>query len=104
LAEIAQLLLTDTSEDKLWAHGVELRAVFQLLDGDYKTFPDPRHPGRRFMIGPDGNGRLLTLVIEPADNEGSCLLITGWPSNQAEQRFYERPGGTRFAGTTPTTD
>jgi hypothetical protein len=104
LAEIVELLVTDASEDKLWAHGIRLHSALEVLDGDYKTLPDPRHRSRRFMIGPDATGRLLTLVIEPADNEGNCLLITGWLATDAEQRFYDRPGGTRFAGRPTSTD
>lgn len=99
MADVCELKITDATDDKLWAHGVHLADALDVLDrGDFKTFPDPRHEGRRYMIGPDESDRLLTLVIEAADNEGNCTLVTGWLANEAERTLYSRSGGTKYAG------
>ena len=102
MADLLELALTDLTEDELWAHGLTLRDAFDLLDGeDFRTFPDPKRPPRRYLIGPDRAGRLLTLVIEAIDDQGTCHLITGWPSNAAETTLYSRSGGSQYAGKPP---
>ena len=99
MANVVRLWFTEATEDELWRHGLRLKDAIDVLDGgDYRTFVDHSRPPRRYMIGRSRGGRLLTLVIEPADDTGGCLLITGWPSNKAETTLYSRPGGSNDAG------
>jgi hypothetical protein len=100
MAVVLTLELTESTEEELAHHRLRLVDALAILDeDDYRTFPDPKSPGRRYMIGRDHGARLLTLVIEPADDPGKCLLITGWPSNKAETTLYSRSGGSKYAGT-----
>jgi hypothetical protein len=105
MADVLNLELTDVAEDKLWRHGLSIGDVVSVLDaGEFRTYHDPVSPGRRYLIGPTENGRLLTFVIEPVDNDGNCLLITGWPSADAEATLFSRPGGSKHAGRPQTSD
>lgn len=99
MADVVQLQFTEATEDELWRHGLRLKDAIDVLDeGDYRTFSDHSRPPRRYMIGHSRGGRLLTLVIEPVDDTGTCLLVTGWPSNKAETTLYSRSGGSKDAG------
>jgi len=99
MADVLELELTDQSENELGAHQLSLRDAIEVLDeDDYRTFPDPTHAPRRYMIGRTRSGRLLTLIIEAIDDSGRCLLITGWSSSQAEITLYSRSGGSKYAG------
>jgi hypothetical protein len=103
MADVASLLVTDATEQKLWAHGLALADALEVLDaGEFWTFADTKSDPRRYMIGPDSSGRLITLIIEAVDDEGTCVLVTGWPSNTHESTLFSRPGGTQYAGR-PTT-
>jgi len=85
LADLIELTFDSEGEDELWKHGLMLADVLDVLDtGEFRTFRD-KVTGRRLMIGPDRAGRLLTVVVEPADRPGVCRVITGWPSSPAER-------------------
>jgi hypothetical protein len=90
---VAVLLFTQTTIDKLAAHGITPEEVRQVNDGDRILIrnPRPRVEGSRLMIGPTYGGRIITVVInpEPAD-PGAWHVRTGWPASIAQARRYRR--------------
>jgi uncharacterized DUF497 family protein len=103
MADVWWLQQTDATEDELWKHGLSIDDAIDVLEArEFRTFRDPKNAKRRFMIGRNRQGRLLTFVIEPVNDKGDCRLITGWPSNQAETTLFFRQGGSRYAGQAPS--
>ena len=64
---VVVLLLTQTTIDKLAAHGISPEEVRQVNDGDRIVIrnPRPRVEGSILMIGPTHGGRVLTVVLNP---------------------------------------
>lgn len=80
---------------RLRERGISEQDVLEWESGPRKAFRNRRGGHRLRIIGPDGGGRLLTIIVEP-DEDGMWEIVTGWPSTGAEQTLYSRPGG-RYA-------
>lgn len=100
------LVWNDVSEDKLAAHGLSIVRAQEVLWGRprFKTQEEGREidefgvrprPKRLRMIGPDGSGRLLTIILELPDADGDAHVVTGWPAKPSERTRYRQLGGRR---------
>jgi uncharacterized DUF497 family protein len=90
---IAVLLFTQTTIDKLAAHGITPEEVRQVNDGDRIVIrnPRPRVEGSVLMIGPTHGGRVLTVVLNPEPLDPDAWHIrTGWEASIAQIRRYHR--------------
>jgi uncharacterized DUF497 family protein len=70
-------------------HGVTPELVDEISLNQPRLFPDDSdgHSGSDFMIGPDDDGRMWTIVLlSHLDN--TWRPITGWPSTNTEIRQY----------------
>ena len=95
----------DATDDELWEHGLVFADVDDVWLGSAKYFPQPERlvpdergtlrpqPERLMMIGPDGSGRLLTVILELPNSRGYSHVVTGWVSSDSEQSRYDQPGG-----------
>lgn len=84
----------ESSEDKLWEHGLALEAIFQLFEEAPKMWR--QRNGRYRVIGPDRSGRLITAVVEAPDEAGTMYVVTGWTSDKEEASLYRKPGGMQI--------
>lgn len=101
---VRDLVWNDVSEDKLAAHGLSIARAQEVLWGRprFKTQEEgqevdefgvrPR-PKRLRMIGRDGSGRLLTVILELPNAEGDAHVVTGWPVKPSERTEYRQMGG-----------
>jgi hypothetical protein len=81
----------ENSEEELWAHGLTIEHVFQLIEESPKFFQ--QRNGRVRIVGPDRSGRLITAIIEYPNTRGSAYVITGWVADTDERTRYGRLGG-----------
>ncbi len=42
------------------------------------------------MIGKNDGGALLTIIIEPAEEDGRWDVVTGWNSSKGERTVWQR--------------
>ena len=101
---VRSLVWNDVSEDELANHGLLVEHAQDVLWGRprFKTqkrrdeldeFGVHPRPKRLRMIGPDGSGRLLTIILEMPDAEGRAHIVTGWPVKPSERTEYRQLGG-----------
>lgn len=77
------------------AHRIIPDEVLEVFWDDPAFFKD-KVPGRTLMIGrTDGNRRLLTIVIEPAETTGTWDVVTGWDSDRGETTAWQRGHGRK---------
>jgi len=105
MASFRHLRIGRNAVEKLAAHAMTPEDAEGTWDGQPKFFVQNRRwesqsgggerwrPKRVLMIGPGPTGAMLTFVLEYPDEDGTMFLITGWPSDLAEQRKYRLPGG-----------
>ena len=98
------LIWNDVSEDELANHGLSIRLAQEVLWGrprfkeqkerdELDEFGVRPRPRRLRMIGPDGSGRLLTIILELPDADGDAHVVTGWPVKPSERTQYRQLGG-----------
>lgn len=100
---VIELAWNAVSLDELAAHGLTLDDAHAVLQIRPKFFPNRgnrerlrRGLRRRWvMIGPSQTGQLLTFIIDDPDEQRVAHLVTGWPSNLAQETRYAQPGGKR---------
>jgi uncharacterized DUF497 family protein len=84
---VVELAWNAATLDELAGHGLSLDDAQTTLALRPKFFPNNGNRERRgfrrrwMMIGPNGNGQLLTFIIEDPDDERIAHLVTGWHSN-----------------------
>ena len=87
---ISELRFSASVEDKLASHGVEALEVLEVLWDGPRFFRD-KVDGRTKMIGKTPSGRLLTVIVEPTqDDPTSYDVITAWAANKAERTAWGR--------------
>jgi hypothetical protein len=83
------LALDEVNKEKLAAHGISTAAALQVLETAPRVFRNVSPDGAPYvLIGPDLNGRLITLPIDPTAWEDTWRPRTGYPSSGAECRRY----------------
>jgi hypothetical protein len=83
--EIAELNITTTVVDKLWAHGLRPSQVRTILSRRWvaiRNRPDRAAP--YLLIGRDDQGRCLTMPIVPTDDPLVWRVVTGWYCKRSE--------------------
>ncbi len=88
-----QLLATDVALDKLGARAISAQEAEQLPRNRHIVVRNPRGSGGRgtrlLLIGRTDGGRPLTLVIQSTVDSTIWLIVTAWPSTQAERKLLE---------------
>lgn len=76
----------DESEDHLARHGVDVNAIFDLLERQHRIF---RNKGgmkaTHAIAGWDSRGQCLVVFIEPTPDPGIWRPVTGWYADTAHQ-------------------
>jgi uncharacterized DUF497 family protein len=85
LHRIEAFLWDDDNEAKVAAHGLRPEDVDATLETRHAVFSNPRgRPGSAILVGRDGNGRWITIVIEPVPSTDDWRPRTAWPSKLGE--------------------
>ena len=97
-----RLIFSRDSGAKLGQHGVEMDEPARVLRGDPLIRPQAGgyvlddagqwkwRPRRLKMIGPAGQGRFLTVILELPDDESRSIVVTGYPAGEDDLDEYWR--------------
>ena len=67
----------------------EVTEVFQTTPVIWIENPNPRADDSRWLIGPTGAGRFLTVVVDrDGTDDGRWHVMTAWDSTPAQIRLY----------------
>jgi len=73
-------------EEKLARHGVAPFEVRQLLQNDYRLWPNRRQRRRIEMIGRTDAGRVLLVAFDPTDEPGVWRPVTAFDAPEKDRR------------------
>lgn len=74
-------------------HGLLPDQLEDIVDGRYVVLRNKRNAAGDYrIIGRDGGGRLVTVVIVATSNSGVWRPVTAWYSNAAEQQRARNAG------------
>jgi hypothetical protein len=75
-------------------HGVRRAEIDGMIELEWwEQFPDVNGgPTRRLLMGYSGRGRIITLVVQFAQDDGGLRVrpVTCWPATPAEQAAFRR--------------
>lgn len=87
---VTDLRFSETTEDHLASHAITVEEALAVAFNEPRFFRD-KEAGRLRMIGRTDEGRLLTIIVEPdEDDGGTCELITGWDATRAEKTAWQK--------------
>ena len=87
---IVSLVFDETNRPKIRGHGVSIREIYEVIDGDPKALRNHSPGGAPWIvIGLTVARRLLTLPVDPTAEEGVWRPRTAYDSSEKEQRRYE---------------
>ena len=69
-------------------HQVTPDEVEEVCHGDPMT--SATYKGRTRVVGPTRSGRILTVLLAPAGEQGTYYPVTARPADRKEQRNYEQ--------------
>lgn len=89
---IEAFLIDDQNEDEFAGHGVTVREVLQVQEGERRVFRNKGGRGRApyGMIGLTSGGRLLTIPIDPTQVPGIWRPRTTFDSSTGEASRYRK--------------
>ncbi len=93
---IYELQIDEWNKREYAAHGVSTDEVFQVLDkGPVFLRNSKGHAATILMIGPTGGGRLLTIPLQPInEQEGLWRPATAFDARPVDLAYYAK-GGAR---------
>jgi hypothetical protein len=93
---VEDLEIDDWNEVECARHGVTMREVRQVLEGEPAYFPNKKSGSATLvMVGPTAGGRMLTVPLSPTAIEGVWRPATAWDSSAHEANRYHAARGTR---------
>ena len=88
---IETFLFDDENEDKIIAHGLSVRRVFQVLDNLYLMIPNRKgRKGLYLIIGRDNGGKCISIPIERTKINGLWRPITAWTCKKGEETILKK--------------
>jgi hypothetical protein len=88
--DIADLVITDTADDKFRVHGIAVKQVRSVLSRRWVVIRNRAERAAPYvLIGRDEQGRCLAIPIVPTDDQMVWRPITAWyckPSEAAKLR------------------
>lgn len=72
-------------------HEVTPDEAIEVCFGDPITLEG--HTGRLLLIGPTKAKRMLTVVVDPEEEEGVYTIVTARPAARKERRIYKSEKG-----------
>lgn len=89
--EIDTIEVDDDNESEMNRHGVSVREVLQVVDGDFEVLRNAKaHDAPYLMIGATLAGRWLTIPITPTGQPGVWRPATAFPARQADRAKLKR--------------
>ncbi len=86
---IEQLQFDEWNEAEFGRHGVTMREILQVFDGDPVFFPNKKkHRSPVLMVGPTWGGRMLTVPLAETEPSGVWRPATAWDSDADEILRY----------------
>ncbi len=89
--EIDAIEVDDYNESEMNRHGVSVREVLQVVNGDFEVLRNAKaHDAPYLMVGKTLAGRWLTIPIVPTDQPGVWRPATAFPARQADRTRLKR--------------
>ena len=86
---VDELRISAKSEDELADHGVSPDEAVEVSWNGPRFFRD-KIQRRELMIGRTHGGRLLTIVVQPANEHGAWDVVTGWDASTGEATEWKK--------------
>jgi hypothetical protein len=88
--DVDELQFGVDTEDHLATHGVTMDEVLTVAFGSPRFFRN-KVDGRLRMIGRTEEGRLLTIIVQPDNDDGAVYhVVTGWDASKAERTAWQK--------------
>ena len=81
--------ISQGAEDELAYHSIQTYEALEVIFNAPKAFRD-KVVGRDMLIGRTDGGRILTLIVEQADDWGAYDVITGWDASKGERTAWRQ--------------
>lgn len=84
--EILDFLFDDENEEKLWAHGLTLFSLLEVLEHPHmirRNRKDRR--GLYLVVGRDARGRCIAIPVEPTHVSTTWRPVTAWICKRSEE-------------------
>ncbi len=84
--KIDDIEVDDYNESEMLRHGVSVREVLQVLDGDFELFRNANKRGAtHLVVGKTLGGRWLTIPISPTSQPGVWRPATAFPARRGDR-------------------
>ncbi|MCC7164979.1 MAG: BrnT family toxin [Anaerolineae bacterium] len=87
MVEIKRLIWTEWTISHIAKHDVTIEEAVEECFGN--PIAQEGHTGRLLIIGPTQSQRMLTIVVNPEDEEGVYKVVTARPAARKERRIYK---------------
>lgn len=85
---ITELRVSPGAEEELAGHGLDAEDAMEVEWNGPEFFRD-KVDGRYRMIGKNDGGALLTIIVEPTNEDGRWDVVTGWAASKGERTSWE---------------
>ncbi|MBI2908309.1 MAG: hypothetical protein HYX92_11730 [Chloroflexi bacterium] len=90
---IDSIVVDDYNESEMNRHGVSVREVFQVLEGEFELLRNAGgHEATYLMVGKTRGGRWLTIPIAPTPQAGVWRPATAFPARRADRARLKKGG------------
>jgi uncharacterized protein len=93
--KIDRLIWDEWNIEHIARHNVVPEEVEEVCHGDFLLLEGQK--GRLLVIGPTANDRMLTVVLNPQEEEGVYYPVTTRPSRSKEGKLYQEEKGVQDA-------
>jgi uncharacterized protein len=91
MLNVRRIIWSDSTVSHIARHEVTTDEAVEVCFGDPIVLGG--HSGRLLIIGPTKEQRMITVVVDPEEEEGLYSLVTARPAARKERRIYQREKG-----------
>lgn len=89
--DIDALEIDDHNESEMSRHGVSVREVMQVCEGEFEVLRNAnKHGALYLMVGKTLSGRWLTVPIAPTGQPGVWRPATAFPARRSDRSKLKR--------------
>ena|SRR6266568_5610052 len=91
---VASFVFDEANEAKFAAHGLSVRQVDDVLDGEYIMVPNRKdRSATHLIVGRDRSGTCLAIPVIPTNEPGVWRPLTAWRCKDSEVARFNQPKG-----------
>jgi uncharacterized DUF497 family protein len=91
MLNVRRLIWSDSTVAHIARHEVSTDEAVEVCFGEPIVLEG--HSGRLLIIGPTQKQRMITVVVDPEEEEGVYSMVTARPAARKERRIYQREKG-----------